>query len=318
MAKTNSKKAIGLLGAGAGLLLLLTAGKASAKDKEGSLSGGDSSGGEDGFPVGPNGKCPVGYEKKQGLCFLPKDSNDKNNGKSGGSSKKLAKNALLISEDCTKYKFGDETGDAFWESLAPVAQQYVDENYTNSYDIAIHLLKQLKTSCFNTLLTLQDLELNEFEFYRILMLFRKEFPEMFILLSWLRDKIEFDLFAGDSMILVDDDCLVTGIGVSWAENTALPMLGAALDLEIKMPGISSEAASKVGDPEYGNKVHPVTIRENAMKAVLALNIPWCVNVLNTDSFNNKNADLLNELYNMIFDNYDSMMEVYEEGFFLGE
>jgi len=263
-----------------------------------------------GLPSGPNGSCPENTLPKDGMCY-GEDPKQKGTTKKKKETKKyndLDPSDLVILDDCQKYVFGDETGEAWLNSVIPTADLYVQANYTNSFDIALHMLKSYKwTSCFEELYTLKELEGDLVQFYAQFVDFRLSYPEMYILLMILRNKIDEEYFDGESSIHVSDDCAVVEIGNNWWTSVGYPMTAGIIDLELASLGSTSEVGEKTY-PDNSPNARRVTALDNIMKTLYIMNIPICLDFADKSLAIDQNQNFFQIIYIGLIDDFDNKMK----------
>lgn len=202
MAKSKLLPIVALAGAAA---VLLTSGSASAKTSKTSTGTNGGSLGDEGMPAGPDG-CKAGLVEKNGVCVLPSVNDDVNkDDKNQGGDYTPSPSSLTISLKCDKFTFGDKTGEAWWNNHGyNTAKTYIPKGYDNPLHIAYKMLIKNKEACFK--------EFPDFDKYMnkpagsgeyALISWIREYPKIWELIWWLRNKIDMTFFQGETTTTID-------------------------------------------------------------------------------------------------------------------
>lgn len=191
-------KMIAIAGGIAALLFLGKGKKPSSSDSKNYVDSEDM--GDYGEPVGPNG-CKPGLVEKDGICTLPEEGEEisKTNGGKGG---KIPSSTLVITKDCKSFKFGDKTGDAWWDKKGyKYAKQWVEKGYDDPLYIAFEMLKT-SSSCFSEF-PLKP-EFNDYMSYEdALDEWISQHKEIWHLLWLIRNRIDINFFNGQTTVEVE-------------------------------------------------------------------------------------------------------------------
>ncbi len=141
-------------------------------------------------------------------------------GKGGGAPSNLATDAIWVSPDCKEVVYGDETGEAFWESKGlAVAQNFINANYHDPYEIARLMVFSMAPCAVE--FPVQDLDAldpMEEEFRREL--FNRNFKDVYYLIQFLHDKVAALMGRENIIIEFDDRCDVVFVGKNWVNSPA--------------------------------------------------------------------------------------------------
>lgn len=215
--------------------------------------------GELGEPPGPGGKCKDGLILKDGICQLPSvnDDNDdnqsgSNNGSdsSGGSGSK-SPSSLVISSKCDNFTFGDGTGESWWKNNGQkVAKQWTSQGWDNSLRISYGMLLKNKEACFKDF-PLEEKFDEKWQYYYELVNWIREYPKIWELTWFVRNKIDETFFEGKTTVVIDPKTMKLKYGKSfdndlWIADIVTPFAGLLLTVEQDKPGFLLDNA-KDGD-----------------------------------------------------------------------
>jgi len=220
---------------GAAALLLLLGGK--KKKKKSGTSNGSGGGGTDdgGDLVGPDGNKSGGGGSGGG------GGGGGGSGGSGGAPSNLANDAIWVSNDCKEVVYGDDTGEAFWESKGlKVAQNFIDANYHDPYEVAKTMVLSMAPCAIEFPVMEDGLSPMEEELRREF--FNREFKDVYYLIQFLHDKVAALMDKEEYTIEFDDRCEVTFVGENWPRPMAERMI--RFYLEYTYPTESGKAHDK--------------------------------------------------------------------------
>lgn len=133
---------------------------------------------------------------------------------SGTTPPPLKPDALWVSSDCQVVKFGDQTGELWWQNKGlTAAQKFLEANYLDPYEIARDMLLPIAPCVANFPLVFEVDSANELEFKREM--FLREYNDVYYLVMSLYKQIA-PLVGMDAFNLrFDEDCKVEYLGFDW-------------------------------------------------------------------------------------------------------
>lgn len=232
--------------------------------------------GDEGDAAGPSG-CKPGLIIQNGICIKPSQGNSGGNNQSGNQSGGGTATAasLTISSKCDNFTFGDKTGAAWWAKNQKTAQQWVTNGYDNAIQIAYGMLKKNKEACFKDFPDFdQPWDPGEAEF--ALLNWIKEYPKIWELIWWLRNKIDEKFFLGRQTITVNPKTFIYTYGKEYNFDdlwvNTLESLAAVLSaIELENPAGILKSQFKLNDKSYeSNDILNIT---TYLYSILFPNVP---------------------------------------------
>ncbi len=250
-----------ILVAGAAALLLM-GGK---KKKKTSDDGGGSSNGDDSNSDGGGGSSNGGGGSSNG-----------GGGKSGGGSKSdsdraKAAGGIWVSSDCKKIEYEGGDPEAWWLKRGKsAAQNFIDANYHDPYEIARTIIIQLVPCAAEFPVMTDDIGPMQEEYNREQ--FLRNFTDAYYLIQWLYNAISELMDTEEYVVELDDRCEFVFMGDKWLDVVAGRMIRFYLDYQYPTDSDENYKASWMG-ADLNEKV--VSFADNIALAVVNRMHPEC-------------------------------------------